>query len=176
MKTFDPTFVRILLFSVFLVSLYDLSAQIVMTPATPIPPKVLRNAIIKAPAEIVWQQLIKLDNMAEYTSGYIIEVQKIGNGEGARRILKFSNSDQRTESVTFQNNRLRQINFAVANSNLPQSYMYAFYADSLSETKCRVTLRAFYNVENYKNKFEMNRFIGKEFDLILKGLKQYYEK
>ena len=152
-------------------------AQAQLTPAKPIPPDILRNATIKAPAQVIWDLIVKLDNVEDYSNGYVVSSEKLGDGEGATRILEFQNGEKRTEEALYVAPKIHKIGFKIPESPLPVSFhRYYFEIESTGSSKSRITLKGYYTLEDKSKKKEVNKYFANEFDHILKGLKSYFEE
>ncbi len=147
-----------------------------MRPATQIPPDITEKIKIKAPVDIVWDYLLSFDNIQEFGTKIIEKSVTIGQGIDAMRVLTFKNGSKRTEEIAIIAPDAKKIGVKVL--SLGETYSRKFYYFELTangSSRCLVTMKAYYALNDETNKKEVAKAITTEFEILLKGLKNYFE-
>lgn len=141
-----------------------------MTLAKTIPPKVTKKIKINATEQIVWDYLLKFDNINEFGSK-IIERSTV-NDKG--RNVVFKNGTIRHEELVYVNSQLKKMSIEVLNpGNASSKYYYVFEVKDKSEKACYISLNAYFDDGHQKS--TLKNKIGQEFNILLKGLKHQFE-
>ncbi|MBI9059286.1 MAG: SRPBCC family protein [Labilibaculum sp.] len=146
-----------------------------MTAATKIPPTMSREAVVNATADEVWKVISVLDKVNEYNSELVKSVEKEGDGYEAYRLCKMSDGTERGEEITVFAKATKDICFRSEDSQYPVEYFVVNYHIKPSgKEKCKVTLEAYFKVNNGAAKTKTFKAIGKELSITLKGIQNYF--
>ena len=147
-----------------------------MRPATQIPPNIAEKVKIKAPIQVVWDYLISFDNIQEFGNEIIEKSVTIGQGINAMRVLTFKDGNKRTEEMAVIAPDAKKLGVKVL--SLGETYSRKFYYFELTavgSSRCVVTMKAYYALNDETKKKEVTKEITTEFEILLNGLKNYFE-
>lgn len=167
----------ILIMAVICLNIGTVVAQSAMTAATKIPPTMEREAVVNATPEEVWNLISVLDKVDEYNSEMVKSVEKEGDGYEAYRLVKLTDGTERGEEVTVFAKAAKRICFRTEDSQYPVEYFIVnYYIEASGKTKAKVRLESYFKVNKGTAKTKTYKAIGRELNVTLKGIQNYFNK
>ena len=153
----------------------SVSAQ--MTPAKMVPPKVKREVLIKAPADVIWKLVSSLEKVEDYVPSLVKKSLADGHGRDAIREMEMVDGTTRLESVLIFDPDTKHICFKPFNAYIPAEFLAIHcYVQANGPNKCKVTFKGYLQAKNGTSEGKLIKQLGSEFSKTLKGLKAYFEE
>lgn len=149
-----------------------------MAPAKKVKPNVQESITVDRNENVVWDYILKFNNLYEYGSGIIAETVVKGEGLNATRQVTFKNGNKREEQLVYFNKTQNKISIEVLNlKDTFSQYFYIFEIEKVNKDKTKITLNAVCNYQSgIKDKKGIEKHISEEFKVLLKGIKIKLEK
>ena len=146
-----------------------------LTPAKKVPPQMVREGVINATFDEVWDLISVLDKVDEYNSELVESVEKEGDGYEAYRLCKFKDGTERGEDIVVFTKKNGRICFNSGDSQYPvDHFIVNYYMTPSGRSKCKLKLEAYFKVSKGAGKTKTYKAIGKELSATVKGVQSYF--
>lgn len=147
-----------------------------MAPAKMLPPNVEANIKIKAPTHAIFNYLKAFDNMGEFAGALVSKTKITRIGENPQREMVLQDASKRLEELVVVAPNANKLGIKVLNPDEKFTrYFYYFEIEGNGSNKSKVALKAYYGLKDEALNKVVKRDVLSEFELILEGLKQYFE-
>ncbi|MBJ6367283.1 SRPBCC family protein [Snuella sedimenti] len=147
-----------------------------MTPAKQIPPNVTQQIKIKAPVQVVYDYLRTFDNVNEYASDLVLTSKIVLRANNPQREVVFKNGNKRLEELAIIAPKANKLGVKVMNpDNRFSRYFYYFEIRPKGAHISKVTLKAYYGLNDNTLSKAVKKEVQNEFKIILEGLKNHFE-
>ncbi|GAA3556011.1 SRPBCC family protein [Snuella lapsa] len=147
-----------------------------MTPARQIPPNVTKQIKIKAPVHAVYDYLKAFNNANEYASDLVLTSKIVLEASNPKREVVFKSGNKRLEELAIIAPKMNKLGIKVINpDNRFSRYFYYFEIQDDGPNRSKVTLKAYYGLNNGVKGKLVKKEVSNEFKIILEGLKNYFE-